>query len=219
MSLVPKKARRFAILLTIVAQFVYAAAALPRLIDLHPHCNLALTNSPIGAGPLNGANNLAALPAGTNLFAEVPFNVSGVVQLTSQQAVIARRKFPDHITGIKVDAPASRIHLLHGAGWNDLEETQIAKWVIHYADGQTHQIPIVYGTHVYDWWENEDVPKDRQTKLAWTGMNPISKRFGTNLRIYRTTFANPRPAVAISHLDFHSAKKQSAPFLLGLTVE
>ncbi len=190
-----------------------------RPIPLRDYCNYGLTNSLIGAGPLNGANNLASLPVGTNSFGQVPFDVSGIIQLSGQQAIIARRSFPEKALGIKVGAACAHIHILHGAGWSEVPHTIIATLALNYSDGTRREIPIVYGKHVYDWWENEDVPEDTQTIIAWTGMNRISRMFGTTLRIYKTTFANPHPGVPISTVDFISAKKESAPFLLGLTIE
>jgi hypothetical protein len=195
------------------------AAESARTIDLRSYCNYGLTNSLIGTGTLEGPNNLAALLPGTRSFGSVPFDVSGVIQLTGNQAVLAKRNFPEKVEGIKVGSACKRLHLLHGAGWNELENTPIANLVVHYSDGTSATIPIVYGTHVYDWWVNDEKPTDPATEVAWTGANRVSKMFGTDLRVYKTTFANPKPGAVIDHIDFASTKKESAPFLLGLTVE
>jgi hypothetical protein len=200
-------------------EFSIFGAAVLRPIALRDYCNFSLTNSLIGAGPLNGANNLASLPKGTNAFANIPFDVSGVIQLNSQQAIIARRAFPDKVSGIKIGATCSLIHILHGAGWNEVPATKIATLLLKFEDGETKEIPIIYGQHVYDWWENDEAPADKQTAVAWTGVNPISKLFGASLRLYKTSFANPKPGAVIESVDFISLKKESAPFLLGLTLE
>jgi hypothetical protein len=212
--------RHFLILIICLLASVSAVAANgPHLIDLSGYCNYALTNSLIGPGPLDGANNLAAFPIGRVTLGAIPFQVSGVVQLSGRQAVICKRSFPEKIEGIKVGAACSRIHVLHGAGWNEVGDTIIASLVIHYSDNTTQAIPIIYGKHVYDWWANDEKPSDPATDLAWTGVNQASRQFGTNLRIYRTSFANPKPNVTIDKIDYVSANKQAASFLLGLTVE
>lgn len=196
-----------------------ALAAEIRLLDLKPFYNFSLTNSPIATGGTNGPNNLSTFPAGKGTYGDVPFEVSGIVQLTSNQAVLAKRKFPEKIEGIKVGAACARVHLLHGAGWNDVEKNTIGVIVLRYTDGSASSIPIVYGRHVYDWWVNDEAVEDPNTKIAWTGVNKVSKMFGTDLRIYRTTFANPKPTAVVDSIDFASTKKESAPFLLGLSVE
>lgn len=195
------------------------AAESARTIDLRGYCNYGLTNSLIGTGSLQGPNNLAALQPGTRSFGAIPFDVSGIIQLTGHQAVLAKRKFPDKVEGIKIGLACNHIFLLHGAGWNEVENTPIANLVVHYNDGTSASVPIVYGIHVYDWWVNDEKPTDPATEVAWTGVNRVSKMFGTDLRVYKTTFSNPKPGAVIDHIDFASTKKESAPFLLGLTVE
>lgn len=214
--------RLLAIIFAIAGTYCISSEAAVQIIDLRPHYNFSLTNSLIGNGSLNGPNNLSALPAGTNVFAATPFDVEGIAQLTSAQAVLSGRKFPEKIDGIKVGVPCSKLHILHGAGWTEVENTTVGSLIIHYPSGEKREIPIIYGKHVWDWWDNEEkdpAAADTNTVLAWTGVNRISKMFGTNLRIYKTTFHNPKPDAIIQTIDFVSANKQSAPFLLGLSVE
>jgi hypothetical protein len=46
---------------------------------------------------------------------------------------------------------------------------------------------------------------------------PSPRRWGT--RLYKLTWLNPRPQVAVSSMDYVSAMSSSAPFLLAATVE
>src|SRR5690349_20399692 len=80
MLAITNKARLLAIFVLIAAAQTFSALAVTP-IDLKPYCNYSLTNSLIGTGSLNGPNNLASLPSGTNAFATVPFIVSGIIQL------------------------------------------------------------------------------------------------------------------------------------------
>lgn len=197
------------------------AQAKYRPVDLKERCNFALTNALIGRGPLHGPNHLGALPAGETAFAGVPFDVDGVLQLASKQSALAGKQFPEKIEGIRIGAKAAAIHLLHGAGWDDVPGRPIAKMILHYADGTSAEAPIVYGQHVTDWWDNnpESAPKDRATTVAWQGHNKVSKMFGTEIRVYRTPFRNPRPTSEISEISFVSANSNAASFILGVTVE
>jgi hypothetical protein len=218
-SITPRMRLPILSLLVVLLAILQAGAAEIHPIDLKPYYNYSLTNSLIATGGLNGHNNLSAFPIGKGTYGGIPFDVSGVIQLTGNQAAIAKRTFPDKVEGIKIGAACARIHLLHGAGWNDLENAAIANLTLHYADGTTHTIPIVYGKHILDWWVNDDKPEDPGTQVGWTGVNRISKMFGTDLRIYRTTFPNAKPTVIIDSIDYVSGKKESASFLLGLTIQ
>jgi hypothetical protein len=179
-----------------------------RTINLSNYCNLGLAESLIAGGSLQ-----------SKAFAAIPFDVSGIIQLSSPRALIFRQNFPERVSGIKVDAGCKNLHLLHGAGWNSAADTTIATLTLNYADGDKRNIPIVYGKHVFDWLENQEEPSDESTSVAWTGATAVTKAAGTELRLYKTTFANPKPGATIASVDFISAGKYAAPLLLGLTLE
>lgn len=190
-------------------------------IDLKPYYNFALTNALIGKGPLHGPNHLGALPSGQSDFSGVPFDVNGIAQLASKQSVLAGKKFADKIDGIKIGGKASIVHVLHGAGWDDEENVPISKMLIHYADGAVAEAKIIYGKHVVDWWDNnpETAPKDPATVIGWHGQNRVSKMFGTEIRLYRTPFRNPRPEAEIAQISFVSENRNAATFILGVTLQ
>lgn len=93
--------------------------------------------------------------------------------------------------------------------------------VLHYADGTTKQFDIIYGQQVYDWWFKgvEDVPLADDTKVAWIGQNPAAAQDGHRIRVFESTFNNPKPDVRVSTIDFVSGLSPSAPFMIALTVE
>jgi hypothetical protein len=115
--------------------------------------------------------------------------------------------------------------LLHGAGGEVYDRNQviIAKLVLHYADKSQKEIEIRRREHVRDWWgDPKKGPTGTNSVLAWTGTNAAVKQYfgGTNyLRLYKTTFNNPVPAVTIDTIDYVSTMQNSSPFLIGLTVE
>jgi hypothetical protein len=191
-----------------------------RPIDLTPHYNYDLTNSLLARGPLNGQNNLGSFPRGVHSFNGILFNVNGIVQLAGRQSMMARKDFPKHVEAIRVDRSLKTIHLLHGAGWEDEDGKMVAKMVIRYTDGRWRDVPIVYGKHVRDWWDNEDAPpSDPNTKPAWIGHNPVARQASTWLTVYCTSVPNPRPEARVESLDFISAWNEPALFVLGITGE
>ena len=89
-------------------------------------------------------------------------------------------------------------------------------YLLHYADGQQKQIPIIYGEHLRShdpWWDPKEALA-RNTR-AWVGDTPAK----TRIRLFETTWENERPDVAIESLDFISRKSGNVPVLVAITVE
>src|SRR4029079_13563500 len=96
----------------------------------------------------------------------------------------------------------------------------VASLILHYADGRQEEVRINYGERVRDWWFWDfEAVRDPNTAMAWTGNNPGVRARGGSLRIYRTTWINPRPGIVVTGVDYVSARSQSAPFMLAMTVE
>ncbi len=187
------------------------------LLDLSANYNAALTESWHAGGVAN--NTLANLPSGVQEFGGVKFDVRGIVQL-SGQAVMEQLsvKFPKEVTGIKVGQTAHKLHFLHAVGWQSPRGTTVATYVVHYANGETREIPVVYGKDVRDWWTQASESGDDLAKPVWTGKNlaaPDNPPHG----LYLTTWENPLPDAAIESLDYRSAMANAAPFLIAVTVE
>ena len=89
---------------------------------------------------------------------------------------------------------------------------------MHYADGSEVPMPILYGHQVRSmapWYDPKD-PLDKGTKVGWSGTTPESKE---SLRVFVTTWENPRPEVAIESLDFVGDANRVIPFLFAITAE
>ena len=187
------------------------------LIDLSPYYDAALTESWHAGGVAN--NTLANLPRGLQEFGGVKFDVRGIVQVSGQAAVQQLNvKFPKEVAGIKVGRTAHKLHFFHAVGWQSPLGTTVATYVVHYANGETREIPVAYGKDVRDWWTQASESGDDLAKPVWTGTNlaaPDNPPHG----LYLTTWENPLPDVAIESLDYRSAMANSAPFLIALTVE
>jgi serine/threonine protein kinase len=170
----------------------------------------------------DGQNGLSQLPAGHQIFDGVRFNVAGLIQLADGNDVTqTNNPYPASVEGIPVNRFCHRLHLLHGTVQNAGDQTIVANLVLHYADGSTGKCDIIYGQQVYDWWFEGDSnpPLAGNTRIAWIGKNPIATSLGYRIRVFKTSFINPKPDVRIETVDFVSALTRSAPFLLALTEE
>lgn len=188
------------------------------LIDLTPYYNASPNDCWHGGGTAN--NDLASLPQGLREFAGVKFDVRGIVQLSGQSAVDQLSvRFPNEVKDIKIDRLCGQLHFLHAAGWVSSDGTKVGFFRVHYQDGNTEEIPIVYGAHVRDWWTAPDAKPVTASEVAWKGSNRASTASRVSLQLYKTTWKNSRPDVAIAKLDYVSTMSPSAPFLIGLTAE
>jgi hypothetical protein len=192
-----------------------APRASPRLLDLTPHYNGLLTDSWQGFP----SNHLAQLPSGHQVFGGVPFDVRGVIQLRGEEHELPF-SFPVKVEGISVNQKLRRIHFLQGASFEPRSRTNIATYVIHYADNQTREIPIVYGKQIADWWDDPKDPWElTDAKVAWSGHNEAADAYGKFLRIYQCTWENPLKDTEVANISFVSGATISAPFLIAITLE
>jgi hypothetical protein len=163
----------------------------------------------------------------------VPFDIQGAVYLTGGWLDHFKKgnDYPAKVKDIRIDRKCSKIHMLHGAGLIsfDMAGQSIGSLVLHYSDGSKSERRIVIGEHVWDWWaplfktgvNSLNLKTDSSTEPAWSGTNPMIKRMqpDESLVLYRTTFANPRPNLTLSTIDYVSDKTITVPFMVGLTVE
>jgi hypothetical protein len=173
-------------------------------------------------------NHLGALSTGIQKLGGVKFKIEeGLLQLGSNQLPDKPEKFE----GIPVGRKLAKLHVLHGTGWgsspkgNPLhvpDDTLIGKYVIRYEDKTNVVIEIVYGRDVRDWWCSEGEAAPDRSKVAWTGENPDSQRANKKLRLYLTTWENPKPGKKITAIDYVTTQKTetaAAPFCVAMTGE
>ena len=155
-----------------------------------------LTDLPRGIQTLPGAG-------------EVKFDVRGVVQLNKDANFLG---FQRAIEGIPIQQKCHRLHFLHATHWPETPGTQIGSYMLHYANGQQEEVPIVYGRDLHDWVPKSEDSADLQGgKVAWKGKD--------DHRVYMSTWENPRPEVEIASLDFVSKLTKCGPFLIAITAE
>ena len=186
------------------------------MVDLSTHSHAALNETWHKGGMSN--NTLKDLPRSIQVLDGTSFDIRGIVQLAGRQAEQELSvKFPKEVSNIKVKQKGQKIHFLHCCGWPSPKGTRIGTYVIHYSNGQSRSVPIVYGVDVQDWWMNEEVTSDK-LNVVWRGKNH-SAPDGPQIGICKTTWENPLPDIEIDHIDYKSSFMNSAPFLIAITVE
>jgi hypothetical protein len=90
---------------------------------------------------------------------------------------------------------------------------------VHYEDQSTERIPIIYGENVYDWFCAQGAKEPSKAKVAWQGENDFAKSRGCQLRLYASTWTNPKPDQRVMRIDFVGRKDQTqaAPICLAMT--
>ncbi len=197
--------------------------AVPEMLDLTPHYNGSLTEGwiPSSAYGTTKGRNLGGLPRGVQELAGVRFDVRGLIQLAGRSLNgVLGAAYPAEVRGVAVKRKCRRLHFLHGTGWRVEDGVAIGQYVIHYGDGQTQQVAIIYGENVRDWWFNPKLdPPTSRAVVAWTGKNAALRDKEMLARVYRFTWENPRPEAEISSMDLISANTSSSPFVIAITAE
>ena len=183
-------------------------------IDLASSANASLRDEKSGDGvggwTDQGENDLRELPLGKQTLGGVPFHVRDACLVLHSPEHAAMR--PKRIEGIAVGRALREIHFLHAAAWGGRPGQRIACYVVHYADGSEHRIPVTYGTSVVDWWHES--PRDLTgAALAWHGKNPVH----TPVSVYRMAWTNPRPRVAVKSVDIVSEGTDTIPIVIAIT--
>jgi serine/threonine protein kinase/WD40 repeat protein len=163
-------------------------------------------------------NSLGTVPTELVDSGGVKFDARGILQLASASLAAQRTGYQLAVTRLPVAQACRALHFLGACGYAGSESpgAQVGRYVVHYADGTQFEIPIRHGQDTGDWWgQAQAQPSAATATVAWEGPNPE----GRPVRLFRQTWRNPKPDVRIDHLDFVSAKRSSAPFLLAITAE
>jgi hypothetical protein len=189
--------------------------ASPEMIDLTQYYNAAMTQT-WHPDPFFTSNSLDILPCGLLQFGQVAFDVRGIVQLAGRRLNRNGGQYPQQITGIKVAQSCRQLHFLHASGWRSPDGTQIGSYVVHYANGRREDIPIIYGEDLRDW--NAEGDRSTEVKRAVVVWNSTNRAL-LPVRLFRTTWVNPKPETEIRTLDYCSDMAEAAPFLIAITAD
>jgi WD40 repeat protein/serine/threonine protein kinase len=191
------------------------ARATPSQIDLSAHYNRSL-----GKGGFDGSlqNDLSELPQGLRQFGGTTFDVRGIIGVGGLCPI--GQLWPRQVVGIPVRAKCRSLHFLQATQFDVEKDVRVGSYVLHYADGQTSELPLAYGKDLRNWWTVPREPKETaNASVVWTGNTPLAASNGQTVLLWKRTYENPRPDIEITHLDFVSAMAFPAPFVVAITVE
>lgn len=161
---------------------------------------------------------LASLPTGLQEFKGIRFDVRGIVQLAGRELGI--RGYPAKVEGILVAQKCARLHLLGATGWDEQAGCQVANVILHYIDGRTRYLPLLYGQDFFDWAHDAtDEPGKAGAEVAWVGASQDSSIANPTRRLFLITKDNPLPNVEITSIDLESTMSRAAPFFIGITID
>jgi hypothetical protein len=177
----------------------------------------------------NFEGNLLTVPKGEQTFEKIKFKIGeGVVQLGSKMLPAQ----PEKVEGIKVERKFAKLHILHAncfGGGPSLpgsplyveDDTKIGEYKVNYEDKSAEYVPIVFGKDVRDWWFRDDEKEPSRGLVAWKGENDPAKKHGCKLRLYLSTWKNPKPDMKVISVDYIGQKEATvaAPFCAALTLE
>ncbi len=169
--------------------------AIPDLMDLTPYYTSSLKDG-----------NLGSLPVGVRAFSRAAFDIRGMIQLAGMKP----SAHPDAVRGIAIHYKGEKIDFLHGAVGHAEEDSIIGNYILHYANGVTKRIPLVYGRNIQNSFSENAVPVLTDAATVWTGKNA---------HVFKYTANNPLPGIEIKTMDFVSNNTQAAPFLIAMTIE
>lgn len=198
-------------------------AGAPRILsDLTSHYTSTLDESSYldPNGEYMGID-LRNAPKGLVQFQGVLFDMRGVIQLRINSQDPLWWDYPQAVEQISVARRFRKLHAIIGSIGSAPEGKAIGALVLNYADGTRQECEIIYGRHVRHWWTYGDTRTDTDlAQVAWEGPHAFPKIHPTRLRIYHSTWENPRPHAEVVSLDFVSRMTTTAaPFLIAVTVE
>jgi hypothetical protein len=128
------------------------------------------------------------------------------------------------VRGIPVGRKADALFFLQAARIDrrrderDLRENkklEMARYVVTYADGQKHVVPIYSEIDVEDWKQKGDPKAIAGAQIAWVRPFPNTEFSAV---AYSKQWNNPRPDVEIATVDLeYGADRRGVPVLLALT--
>jgi len=194
-----------------------------RCVDLTAHYNRWLDSAPVFVHyDRYSENHLAGLPRGLHFFDDIPFDIRGVVAGGAEFHWARLQSFqPADTLGIPVGQTCRQLHFLHCASVIQRTQPLVARYRLHYVNGETRDLEMSLDQDVVSWWGSpgEAAPAKSLARIVWRGTNPSSELLRQEVRVGLRTWDNPLPGVEIRSLDFLSEKTRVNPLLIALTVE
>lgn len=120
------------------------------------------------------------------------------------------------VLDVPIGLRVNKLHFLHNTKNRITSKDEIARYVVHYADGSSESIPIVKGVNIAHWNDIKATTRTTDASLAWLGATPTGDCIG--LCIY--SWINPHPKKTVANIDFVGiGKSDAAPFCVAISAE
>jgi len=175
----------------------------------------------LGTGSYGASFSYRYVEPGIHLINNQDWDLRGVVLMTGTCLYNFYLKFPEKIDAIPVKSKASKIHFLHGCLWPGDRDHTIGNYIVHYTNGATHTIPLVYDKNIANVWDDPgklSISEIEQAKLVELPLKS-SRNNSRPWYSYHYTWENPNPDLTIEHIAVQANRKESAPMILGITME
>lgn len=172
-----------------------------------------IANDRAGGWTDQGNVDMRHIPGGEQVWGGIPFllandpsNTRSVVIL---KGAMATPWLPQSALNISVNESAQALTFLHATAWPLGED--VLRYVIHYADGRTLEIPVLRERQISDWFNPQPIGG---ATIAWSAIHPLHPQI--NAGLYAYTWNNPYPYVPIRSIDIVSEGK-STPIVAAIT--
>lgn len=166
------------------------------------------------------------------MIAGVEFDLRGSVEVTCMKGM----NRPTEVSGMSVDGSCKRLHFLHAADTDPIEDgTEVGHYLIHYSDGRQQKIPIIFGRDLANLRRERDVPTvfgskvanpgrgpDQETESllpAWESEFPRDPNPPWQIRLFKMSWENPMRDLAVSSIDFVATLESAFLVLVAITAE
>lgn len=180
-------------------------------IDLSNLYNVPLTNKSaavwVGKSP---EADLSSAPAASVRLANDLFRLArrdadnSALRLSS--AIDTDTTYPASVN-IAIGQKAESLLFLHTCAWADTTDRLVGKYVVHYQNGDTAEIPLIYRSNISAW---TDCLPCSSARIAW-------KDADRQICLREMEWKNPKPDLAIESIDFQSAATNAGPVLFGIS--
>jgi hypothetical protein len=169
-------------------------------VDIQPQANGKLADLP-------------GIPKGRQTFVGVKLKIDrGVITVACDP-----RNDPGRVEGIKVGTTCHKLYFLHAChSGTPVADTIVGYYTVTYVDKSQETIALVYGKDIANWWYDPREGGLSRARVAWRGHNDKA-----NIRLYLTTWKNPKPKKKVSTIDFGATtcRYGISPFCVAITAE
>jgi beta-galactosidase len=209
-------------------------------VIIQEHCTAYLASERGGEAWFGvRGQDMGRLPRGRSDLADITYHIVDYATAPIPDCIILggdrspRRlqEFPEAVEGIPVGRKADMLYFLQAAHVHrpitDRERERmrddrrpwsppaLLTYVLHYADGQTAEIPAVLERHIDHWVQEEPRPL-AAGRIGWSA--PLADDASGRMTLYSMQAPNPRPEVEIRTLDIRRTSDRANPAVLAITL-